>query len=104
LARDLLVRETGEGLVLLSLVPDSWLGVGVEVHDAPTAFGLLSFAVRWHGDRPALLWELDPHPGVEVVRITAPGLDSAWSTAELRGDALLAPVLPPGTPVSLKRR
>ncbi|MCU1373182.1 MAG: hypothetical protein JWO68_468 [Actinomycetia bacterium] len=101
LVRDLLVRETGDGLVLLSVVPDTWLGLGVEVHDAPTAFGLLSFAVRWHGDRPALLWELD---GDAPVRLTAPGLDPAWSTTERRGDALLAPVLPPGTPVSLKRR
>ncbi|MCU1377719.1 MAG: hypothetical protein JWN29_702 [Acidimicrobiales bacterium] len=104
LARDLLARETGEGLVLLSIVPDAWLGLGVEIHDAPTAFGRLSFAVRWHGDRPALLWELDLHPGVDAVRITAPGLDPGWSTTDRRGDALLAPVLPPGTPVSLKRR
>ena len=25
----------------------------------PTHYGTMSFAVRWHGDRPALLWELD---------------------------------------------
>lgn len=104
LARDLLVRETPDGLALLTSVPDGWYGLGVEVHDAPTGAGVMSFGIRWHGDRPALLWELDPHPGVGEVRLTIPGLDPAWSTTELRGDALLAPVLPPGTRVTLKRR
>ena len=104
LVRDLLVRESADGLVLLSDVPEDWYGRGIEVHDAPTAFGLLSFGIRWHGDRPALLWELEPHDGVGVVTLTCPGLDPAWSTTEPRGEALLAPVLPPGTQVTLKRR
>ncbi|MCU1487962.1 MAG: hypothetical protein JWN67_4708 [Actinomycetia bacterium] len=104
LVRDLLVHEVADGLVLLSDVPEDWFGRGVEVHDAPTAFGALSFGIRWHGDRPALLWELEPHAGVGPVRFTVPGLDPTWSTTELRGDALLAPVLPPGTQVTLKRR
>ena len=96
LVRDLLVRETGDGgLALCSLVPADWLGQPVEVHDAPTHHGRLSYAIRWHGERPALLWELDPHDGATAVRITAPGLDPSWSTTELRGDALLAPVPPP---------
>ena len=96
LVRDLLVRETADGgLALCSLVPTDWLGQPVEVHDAPTHHGRLSFAIRWHGERPALLWELDPHDGTTAVRITAPGLDPSWSTTELRGDALLAPVPPP---------
>jgi hypothetical protein len=99
LVRDLLVRETTDGgLALCSLVPTDWLGQPVEVHDAPTHHGLLSFAVRWHGERPALLWELDPHDGTTAVRVTAPGLDPSWSTTELRGDALLAPVPPPVAP------
>lgn len=104
--RNLLVRETHDGgLALCSLVPDAWLGQGIEVHDAPTHFGLLSFAVRWHGDRPALLWELARHDGVGDVRITAPGLDPAWSSTDAKGDALLAPVAPPGqvSAVSLRR-
>jgi hypothetical protein len=97
--RNLLVRETLDGgLALCSLVPTHWLGQQLEVHDAPTHHGLLSFALRWHGDRPALLWELQPHDGATAVRITAPGLDPSWSTTELRGDALLAPVPPPEEP------
>lgn len=86
LARSLLVREEPGGLVLLSLLPETWRGQGLEVHDAPTEHGVVSYAVRWHGERPALLWELE---GVGAVRLTAPGLDPAWSTEERRGDALL---------------
>jgi hypothetical protein len=104
--RDLLVREVdGEGadggLALSSLVPAGWYGQGWEVHDAPTAFGALSYAVRWHGDRVALLWEVTPHDGVTSVRLTAPGLDASWSTTDLRGEALLGPVpVPPAAPES----
>ena len=89
--RCLLVRESGDELVLCSMLPEDWLGHPIEVHGAPTHHGLLSFAVRWHGDRPALLWELEPRDGRGPVRITAPGLDPAWSTRELRGEALLGP-------------
>ena len=38
-------------------------GVDLEVHDAPTRHGRLSFALRWHGEHPALLWELTPPDG-----------------------------------------
>jgi hypothetical protein len=100
LVRNMVVRESTRGdqsLVLCSLVPDSWLGQGIEVHDAPTHHGRLSYAVRWHGARPALLWELEPHADVRgPVRLTAPGLDRTWFTTALQGEALLAPVEPPG--------
>ena len=66
-------------------LPTEWRGQGVEVHDAPTRAGRVSYAVRWHGARPALLWECE-----RPVRLTAPGLDPAWSTREARGEALLA--------------
>ena len=103
--RDLLVREVdgGDGadggLALSSMVPAGWYGQGWEVHDAPTAVGRLSYAVRWHGDRVALLWEVESHEGVGAVRLTAPGLDPSWSTTERQGEALLGPVpSPPGGP------
>jgi hypothetical protein len=89
--RNLLVREVdGHTLALCSLVPDEWFGQGLEVHDAPTHAGRLSYAVRWHGARPALLWELAPHPGTGPVRLTVPGLDPAWSSTEPSGESLLA--------------
>jgi hypothetical protein len=89
---------TPAGLVLLSHPPDSWLGQGIEVHGMPTASGTLSYAVRWHGDRPALLWELEPWPGSAPVRLTC-GLDASWSSTEASGEALLAPVPIPEAPL-----
>ncbi len=92
LVRELLVREVdgGRGLALCTMLPEQWAGQGIEVHDAPTHLGRLSYAVRWHGDRPALLWELEPHADVtQPVTITAPGLSPTWSTTDLRGETLL---------------
>ena len=89
--RQLLVRETGDrGLALCSMLPDAWTGQPLEVHDAPTHFGAVSFAVRYHGERPALLWDLKVRGDGAPVRITAPGLDPSWSTTTPKGEALLA--------------
>ena len=41
-------------------------------------------AVRWHGARPALLWEASA-----PMRLTCTGLDPTWSSTEPRGEALL---------------
>ncbi len=91
--RDLLVVAGDEGAVkLLVELPREWRGQSVEVHDAPTVSGNISYAVRWHGARPAVLWECE-----RPVRLTAPGLDPTWSTGEARGEALLkAPAGAPG--------
>ncbi|MCC5951169.1 MAG: hypothetical protein JJU45_03640 [Acidimicrobiia bacterium] len=94
-ARDLLVRWGPDGLVLNPVVPSTWIGQSWEVHDLPTPYGRLGFAVRWHGERPALLWELEPHPGVVAPPVTAPGLDPAWRGDGASGEALLAPVAVP---------
>ncbi|HYV59988.1 MAG TPA: hypothetical protein VFA62_07965 [Acidimicrobiia bacterium] len=84
--RDLLVGAgDDESADLLVELPAEWRGQGVEVHDAPTRAGRVSYAVRWHGPRPALLWECE-----RPIRLRAPGLDPAWSTSEARGEALLA--------------
>jgi hypothetical protein len=88
LVRDQLVREVADGLALCTVWPAAWLGQGLEVHDAPTGFGRCSFAVRWHGERPALLWDVDGAPA--AFRLTVPGLDPAWSATDPKGEALLA--------------
>lgn len=95
--RELLVTEADDGLSLSPTVPEPWLGQGWELHDLPTRHGRLSFAVRWHGERPALLWQLEPHADTSavVVRLSVPGLDPSWSTTEPTGEALLAPVALP---------
>jgi len=87
--RSMLVRETSAGLDLCTLLPDDWRGQKLEVHDAPTHFGHISYAVRWHGDRPALLWEVRGRDGIAPPHLRAPGLDPAWSSDALSGEALL---------------
>ncbi|MDQ6695903.1 MAG: hypothetical protein M3Z46_00410 [Actinomycetota bacterium] len=93
--RALLVQESADGLDLLTVFPPGWYGGAVELHDAPTVHGRLSYAVRWHGTRPALLWELDGSPTRSPIRIAVPGLDPGWSTTKCRGEALLGEVAPP---------
>jgi len=90
LVRRLLVRDAVAGqVVLCSMLPAEWVGQAIEVHDAYTATGIVSFGVRWHGPRPALLWDLSPHDEGAAVSLTSPGLDPTWSTTELVGEALL---------------
>jgi hypothetical protein len=90
--RQVLVRELPDGsLALLGLLPPEWAGQNLEVTEAPTHHGRISYALRWHGQRPALLWECE-RPGV---RLIAPGLDPSWSTSDQTGEALLAPYAGP---------
>ena len=98
LVRHLTALDDEGGLDILPAVPSDWLGQPIEVHDLPTRHGRLSFAVRWHGERPAVLWELVGHTdpavatamGGSPVRLRFGGLDPAWSSADARGEALLA--------------
>lgn len=86
--RHVVVRETGEDSVALCpFFPPDWAGQALEVGEAPTHSGRVSFGLRWHGDRPALLWECE-RPGV---RLTIPGLDPTWEATGQSGEALLAP-------------
>ncbi|HZJ27795.1 MAG TPA: hypothetical protein VFF40_12420 [Acidimicrobiia bacterium] len=86
-ARDSVIIERDDATVELVPAPPP-AGAAVEVHDAPLRTGSVSFALRWHGDRPALLWDVRaPTPR----RLVAPSLDPAWSTDQPSGEALLAP-------------
>lgn len=88
-ARRLMVAERDDGIALIPVVPKGWIGQSVEAHDVGTRFGTVAFAVRWHGERPALLWEIEgPDPAVPVV-VTC-GLDPDWSSSERSGETLLA--------------
>jgi hypothetical protein len=83
--RSLLVAESDDEMViLLNDLPPSWRGHPIEVHDAPTRAGPVSYAVRWHGTRPALLWN-----GPPGIRLRAPGLDPEWTSDAAEGEALL---------------
>jgi len=97
--RDLLVDDSDAAVLRVAPgFPASWWGQPVEVYDLPTRSGLLSYALRWHGERPALLWDVRD-PAARDLSVSCPGLDPAWRAQGARGDALLdAPstVAPPG--------
>ena len=87
---------TRPGLRLAGHWPEAWLGQPVEIHDVPARLGTVSWAVRWHGDRPALLWDVVAHdPASPVPHVTAPGLDPSFAATGWHGEAMLAPVRPP---------
>ena len=85
-----LVADHGDILDLAPGFRDAWRGGPLAVYDLPTRFGLVSYAVRWHGPRPALLWELDSRSGQTPVTVRAPALDESWSSQEPTGETLLA--------------
>ncbi len=105
LALDLAVLEGADGPELVPGWIDTWFGQPCEAHRIRTRWGLVSFAVRWHGRRPALLWEVDPGPGVQVdgtgPTLRARGLDPTWVGQGWEGEALLAEQTVPEAVVSL---
>jgi hypothetical protein len=68
-------------------IPDAWHGLDGNVHDVCVGpRHTLSFALRWHGARLAVLWE---SAGPGPVTLVAPQLDQSWSVTGTSGDALL---------------
>ena len=62
----------------------AWLGSNLAVHDAPVRAGRGSFALRWHGARPALLWDVPAG-----TRLLTPVLDPDFETTGPVGETLL---------------
>ena len=82
-----MARGLGDGTadLLAAGIPPSWLGANFEVYGLPVGpSSTVSYAVRWHGERPAVLWEIDG----PVVPLTASVVAPDWSTAEAKGEAL----------------
>ena len=74
-----------DGALLPDGFPAEWLGQSIEVYGVPTGPGsAVSYAVRWHGPRPAVLWEQTGGP----VELTAPVVAPAWRTRDATGEAL----------------
>lgn len=72
-------------------LPMEWLGQSFEVYDIPTTGpSAVSFAVRWHGERPAVIWEQTGEP----VSLTASVIAPEWYSADAKGEALWP--APPG--------
>jgi hypothetical protein len=82
---DVLLIEQPDGAEIFPGFPPDWLGRNLAVHRAPTRLGPVSFALRWHGSRPALLWDAPA-----TVTLRAPRLDPEFLGAGGAGDALLA--------------
>lgn len=80
--------EDPGAISLLPDVPAEWRGQPIDVRRCGTPNGRVSFSVRWHGTRPALLW--DREGGGDAIELRCPGLDPTWSTVERSGEALLA--------------
>jgi hypothetical protein len=80
-------RIADEGRLLPLGIPRRWLGSNFEVHGVPTGpRSTVGFAVRWHGDRPAVLWEQHGPPQ----QLSAPAVDGDWSSDAASGEALWA--------------
>lgn len=66
-------------------LPAAWAGNNFEVYGLPNGVGgTVSFAVRWHGARPAVLWEQTG----EATTLTAPVLAPDWRVADAKGETL----------------
>ena len=71
-------------------VPQPWLGVGFEAHGLPIGVdSTVSYAIRWHGERPAVLWEVAGPPLPLTAGQWAGG---SWASSEATGEALLPAV------------
>ncbi|MFN0090627.1 MAG: hypothetical protein ACKVWR_10235, partial [Acidimicrobiales bacterium] len=83
--------DDAAGLDVCPLLSPAQRGVDWAVHELSTRWGVLSYALRWHGPRPALLWELTPPaaPGPSFA-LRAGALDPSFAARELAGEALLA--------------
>ena len=89
--RSIVVNDSNNIVDLLPGFGEQWLGQPIAVLRLPSAAGSVSFALRWHGARPALLWEVE---GDRALNLSCSAIDPSWSTTDSRGEVLLAaPVL-----------
>ena len=71
---------------LLPAIPVSWRGRAIDGLRLPIEQGSISFGLRWHGPRPAVLWEIDAEA---PVRVTASAIDPDFSATDAKGETLL---------------
>jgi hypothetical protein len=87
------------GNLLPGGMPRRWHGVNFEVHGVPTGpRSAVSFAVRWHGERPAVLWEQHGDP----VALRAERVDPDWASDAPSGEALWAAPRSGGSTLGLR--
>jgi len=90
-AESLLARPVASGgqcTVLPHGIPETWWGTNFEAHGlVADPHRTLSYAVRWHGARPAILWEVS---GVAGLVLSGGSADPEWHSVDSSGEALLA--------------
>lgn len=87
--REVAIADRERVIEAIPSLPPQWRGQPIDVLRAPTGLGEFSYGLRWHGARPALLWELDAAPDSPVT-VRAPGIDPVFESAALSGETLLA--------------
>lgn len=96
-AESMLVTPSASGgscVVMPHDFPLTWRGANLECHRViADPVRSISFAIRWHGARPALLWEVAGTPGLVV---TAGGNNGEWHSTDTSGETLLS--APHGAP------
>lgn len=84
--RDIVAWSAQDEVTLLPRGFDATgLGIDFEAHGVPAGPAHeISLAIRWHGERPAVIWEVDGPPGL----LLRSGADLAWTSVEATGEAL----------------
>lgn len=92
LLRNMLVREDGDGLVLMSALSPAWLRPGerVAVRSAPTTRGRVSYVLESRAGGATLRWEADVPDGTSL-RWTVPGAARDVAAPGLRGRTIELP-------------
>jgi hypothetical protein len=85
--RSRLLADRPGHLDLLPALPVAWRGRTVDVLGVPIEGGTVSFGVRWHGPRPAVLWQVEHD---DAIRVTASSIDPDFDSTEASGETLLA--------------
>lgn len=88
-ARAALLADRGREIDILPALPESWRGKSIEVLRAPVQAGTFSYGIRWHGPRPALLWEFDTDLDAPI-SVRASAIDPDFVSTEPAGETLLA--------------
>jgi hypothetical protein len=83
-----LVAPIGDSADILAAgISSDWSLQPIEVFHLPgSATATVSYAIRWHGLRPAIVWEVED----DALTLRCPVLDENWQSREAKGEALLA--------------
>lgn len=87
--RAMCLDTSGDSIDVLPGMTRSWRGQNLRVARFPTPAGRLSYALRWHGPRAALLWEIEGDSAIPV-QLTCRAIDPSFETSDRTGEALLA--------------